>query len=176
MRRPLRWTLAILLVCTAPAVLSARVEATDLNEPNLQRESQKPQSASAGDRRPSEHGRTKWWLDTKWRADLGITDKQSGKINEIFEVEMVKLRAMREELNKLEATLAEMVKDERSSLAALTEKWERVGTLLSESYKTRQLMIYKIHRVLSVDQRAKLQAMFEKLEAERRQSDPNRRR
>jgi hypothetical protein len=47
---------------------------------------------------------------------------------------------------------------------------------LSESYKTRQLMIYKIHRVLSVDQRTKLQAMFDKLEAERRQGDPNRRR
>jgi hypothetical protein len=51
-----------------------------------------------------------------------------------------------------------------------------VGTLLSESYKTRQLMIYRIHRELSVEQRAKLQAMFDRLEATRRQSDPNRRR
>lgn len=169
--RKLRWTLALLLVCSAwPA---AAATSADIGQRSSQKGDQKAQS---GDRRPAEHGRTKWWLDAKWRADLGITDRQSGKINEIFEVEMVKLRAMREELNKLEATLAAMVKDDRASLATLTEKWERVGTLLSESYKTRQLMIYRIHRELSVDQRAKLQAMFDRLEAERRQGDPNRRR
>lgn len=171
MRRPLRWTLAILLVCTAAAVSGARAGAIDLSEGFRQQSGQKPQSG-----RPPEHARIKWWQDAKWRAELGITDRQSGEIDRIFEVEMVKLRAMREELNKLEATLADMVKDERASLAVLTEKWERVGTLLSESYKTRQLMIFKIHRVLNVDQRAKLQVMFDKLEAERRQGDPNRRR
>jgi hypothetical protein len=153
----------------APGALAA---AADPRERPDQKGDQKPQS---GDRRP-EHGRTKWWLDAKWRGELGITDKQSANIDRIFEVEMVKLRAMREELTKLEATLAEMVKDDKASLAVLTEKWERVGTLLSESYKTRQLMIYKIHRELSVDQRAKLQAMFDRLEANRRQGDANRRR
>lgn len=133
---------------------------------------QRPQSG--GERRP-EHGRVKWWEDPASRAELGISDRQSGKIREIFEVEMVKLRAMREELNKLEAKLALMVKDDRSSLAALTEKWDRVGTLLSEMYKTRQLMIYRIDRELTPEQRVKLQAMYDRLQAERRQ-DPDRRR
>jgi hypothetical protein len=172
MRRPNRWTVAILFVCAIGAVPAAALGADACEAPG-QKGEQKAQSA--GDRRP-EHGRTKWWLDAKWRSELGITDKQSANIDRIFEVEMVKLRAMREELTKLEAALAEMVKADNASLAVLTEKWERVGTLLSESYKTRQLMIFKIHRELSVDQRAKLQAMFDRIEANRRQGDPGRRR
>jgi hypothetical protein len=173
--RRLRWTLAILVVCS---VHGTQAGATTIHDDHggLPQKTSGQKSQSGSDRRPAEHGRTKWWLDAKWRSELGISDRQSGEIDRIFEVEMVKLRAMREELNKLEATLAETVKDQRASLAILTEKWERVGTLLSESYKTRQLMIYKIHRVLSVDQRTKLQAMFDKLEAERRQGEPNRRR
>lgn len=176
MRRLVRWTLALLFGFSVAAGPAAQAEVEGVNERLGQPpSSQKP--SSGGERRPTEHGpRTKWWLDAKWRGELGISDRQSADIDRIFEVEMVKLRAMREELNKLEATLAELVKDDRASLAVLTEKWERVGTLLSESYKTRQLMIYKIHRVLSVDQRTKLQVMFDKLEASRRQGDPNRRR
>jgi hypothetical protein len=168
MCRPLRWTLAVLFVgwmWSPPGALAAA--AGDCEAPD--------QKAQSGDRKP-EHGRTKWWQDAQWRAELGLSDKQSANIDRIFEVEMVKLRAMREELNKLEATLAQMVKADNASLAVLTENWERVGTLLSESYKTRQLMIFRIHRELSVEQRAKLQAMFDRLEANRRQGDPNRRR
>jgi hypothetical protein len=172
MRRPLRRTLVVLFVCSMWATPGAIAAAAGDCETPGQKDDQK---APSGDRRP-EHGRTKWWQDAKWRAELGLSDKQSANIDRIFEVEMVKLRAMREELNKLEATLAQMVKADHASLAVLTENWERVGTLLSESYKTRQLMIYRIHRELSVDQRAKLQAMFDRIEANRRQGDPNRRR
>jgi Spy/CpxP family protein refolding chaperone len=173
MRRQFRWTLAMLFACAVPVVYGAPAVPNANDREGIQKaSSQKPQSGS--DRRP-EHNRVKWWEDATWRAQLGINDRQSGKIREIFEVEMVKLRAMREELNKLEATLGLMVKDDRASLATLTEKWDRVGNLLSEMYKTRQLMIYRIDRELTAAQRVKLQAMFEKLQAERRQ-EPDRRR
>jgi Spy/CpxP family protein refolding chaperone len=175
MRRQFRWALAIMVMfaCAASAAQAAPSHSSADECDGLQAgSSQKPQSG--GDRRP-EHNRVKWWEDATWRGELGITDRQSGKIREIFEVEMVKLRAMREELSKLEAKLAQMVKDDRSSLATLTEKWDRVGSLLSEMYKTRQLMIYRIDRELTPDQRVKLQAMFDKLQAERRQ-EPDRRR
>ena len=157
---------AVTVAHAAPRAITADCDAQKADSP------QRPQSG--GERRP-EHARVKWWEDPAWRTELGISDKQSGKIREIFEVEMVKLRAMREELNKLEAKLALMVKDDRSSLAALTEKWDRVGTLLSEMYKTRQLMIYRIDRELTPEQRVKLQAMYDRLQGERRQ-DPDRRR
>ena len=171
MRRPLRWSLALLFAFSASGPQGWAAYAADCHEG--QSAAQKPQSGT--DRRP-EHNRVKWWDDPTWRGELGLTDRQSGKIREIFEVEMVKLRAMREEMNKLEATLAQMVKDDRSTLAALTDRWDRVGNLLSEMYKTRQLMIYRIDRVLTAEQRVKLQAMFEKLQAERRSSEPSYRR
>jgi hypothetical protein len=144
MRRQFRWTLAMLFACAVPVVYGAPAVPNANDREGIQKaSSQKPQSGS--DRRP-EHNRVKWWEDATWRAQLGINDRQSGKIREIFEVEMT-----------------------------LTEKWDRVGNLLSEMYKTRQLMIYRIDRELTAEQRVKLQAMFEKLQAERRQ-EPDRRR
>ena len=175
MCRSFRWSLPILFACTAASVHGAPPLSAGSHEGRRQTAAQNPQQSprrSGG----SEHPRIKWWEDPAWRGELGITDRQSGKIRDIFEVEMVKLRAMREEMNKLEAALAQMVKEERASLASLTEKWDRVGSLLSEMYKTRQLMIYRIDRELTPQQRVKLQAMFEKLQAERRQSEPKGRR
>jgi Spy/CpxP family protein refolding chaperone len=174
MGRQLRRTFVITLVAACAITVAQAAPAPSLPDCDAQKADSPQKPQSGGDRRP-EHARVKWWEDPAWRAELGITDRQSGKIREIFEVEMVKLRAMREELNRLEAKLAEMVKDDRSSLAVLTEKWDRVGTLLSEMYKTRQLMIYRIDRELTPDQRVKLQAMYDRLQAERRQ-DPDRRR
>ncbi len=167
------FVVTIIMAACVPSVMRAArsgAVAADCEE-----QAAEPQKSQAGgDRRP-EHSRVKWWEDPAWRSELGITDKQSGKIREIFEVEMVKLRAMREELNRLEDKLAKMVKDDRSSLAALTEKWDRVGTLLAEMYKTRQLMIYRIDRELTPEQRVKLQAMYDRLQAERRQEADRRR-
>lgn len=175
MRSQFRWAFAIMVASAcAVSVAQGAPPLSTANECEGLQTGSSPKPQSVGDRRP-EHSRVKWWEDATWRSELGINDRQSGKIREIFEVEMVKLRAMREELNKLEAKLAQMVKDDRSSLATLTEKWDRVGNLLSEMYKTRQLMIYRIDRELTPEQRVKLQAMFEKQQAQRRQ-EPDRRR
>ena len=40
----------------------------------------------------------------------------------------------------------------------------------------RTVMLYRMHRLLTPDQRAKLDAMFAQREAERRKNDPNGRR
>ncbi len=166
MARQLAWAIAALLACATSTGASATHD-------RAQKSSDKPpQSSERRDSRGFE--RVRWWEDAKWRADLVLTDKQAGKIKEIFEVEMVKLRAMREELEKRQATLTQAMNEERPSWTTVTEQVERVGAMHAEMYRTRTLMLFRMHRVLSTEQRARLQVMIDKAERERRKTDPNR--
>lgn len=161
MARQFVWMLAALFACT--------VSAGAVGHDRSQKSNDKPQQS--GDRRGGPE-RVRWWEDAKWRAELGLSDKQATKIKDIFEVEMVKLRAMREELEKRQALLTQAMNEERPNWTTVTEHVDRVGAMHAEMYRTRTLMLFRMHRVLSADQRTKL----DKLDNERRRQDePNRR-
>ena len=167
MTRHIARMIAVVLVCTVPSGLTATANST-LNTQD--RDGRKP----AQERRGSEHPRIKWWEDPKWRAEIGISDKQAAQIKEIFEPTMTQLRADRIELDKLETKLAEAIKDDRSDIGLVTQKVDRVENLRAQMQKARVLMMYRMHRVLTAEQRKKLEAMFERLQRERRQNDPKR--
>lgn len=178
MARHLGWTLAVALVCT-PALGAAAPALTDCGQ---DRQGQKPpgKTGQRGDDHPGsqnrgpEHPRIRWWEDPKWRAEIGFNDRQAAQIKEIFETTMVQLKADRAELDKLEATLSQTIKDDRSDIGTVTQQVDRVENLRAQMQKTRVLMIYRMHRVLTPEQRARFQVMFERLQAEKRQNDPKR--
>lgn len=172
MARHIAWLIGAALVCTLSGLTVAADSTTNTQDRGQKAPAQKPQSGP--DRRGpdrQEHPRIKWWEDPKWRAEIGISDKQAAQIKEIFEPTMQQLRADREELDKLEAKLAEYIKDDRSDIVVVTQKVDRVENLRAQMQKARVLMTYRMHRVLTADQRAKLQAMFERWLAERRQNE-----
>lgn len=163
MARQFAWVLAAVLACT----VSGGAAAFDCEQHKAQ---DKPEQSP--DRRGA---RVKWWEDAKWRADLGITDAQSGEIKKIFEAEILKLRALREELEKREALLTQAMNEKRPNMTTITEQIDRVGAIHAEMYRTRTLMVFRMDRVLSADQRTRLRAMIDKADADRRKSEPNRR-
>ena len=165
--------LAVVVACTLSTGLTAASHSTSNTQ---DRDGRQPpsQKAQSGPDRRQEHPRIKWWEDPKWRAEIGINDKQAAQIKEIFEPTMTQLRADRAELDRLEAKLAEVIKDERSDIGLVTQKVDRVENLRSQMQKARVLMMYRMHRVLTADQRRKLEAMFERLQAQRRQNEPKR--
>jgi Spy/CpxP family protein refolding chaperone len=125
------------------------------------------------DRRPDEH-RTpddkrppKWWVDTQSRAELGITDQQSAEIEQIFSSSLPRLRAKRQELDQLEATLAQTITDSVADPSVVKRQVDKVEDLRAELNKGRTLMLYRMHRVLTAEQRQKLQAIFQRRERER---------
>ena len=171
MARQFSWVLAAALACTVTPGLAASPSETVRSVAGGPQTpaGQKP-SSGRGDR--PEHPRMKWWEDAKWRAEIGMTAQQASQIKDIFETTMVQLRADRTELEKLEAALSLTIKDERSDIGIVTQQVDRVENLRAQMQKTRVLMLYRMHRVLSSEQRVRLQGMFEKLQAERR--DPKR--
>jgi Spy/CpxP family protein refolding chaperone len=109
-------------------------------QPPQQQQSQ-PQPVS----RPSDEHR-KWWMDGKMRAELGITDQQSAAVEAVWQQSLPRLRDLRDAV------------DEPTIVAQL----DRVESTRAELNKGRTLMLYRMNRVLTADQRAKLKAMWER--------------
>ena len=177
MTRHIARMIAVVVVCTVPSGLTATANSTTTTQERQGQKSSGQKPASGPERRGSdrpEHPRIKWWEDPKWRAEINISDRQAADIKDIFEPTMQQLRADRIELDRLEAKLAEVIKDERSDIVLVTQKVDRVENLRAQMQKARVLMMYRMHRVLTAEQRTKLEAMFERLQRERRQNDPKR--
>lgn len=127
--------------------------------------------------RPSEgrqRDRWKWWLYD--REELGITDKQSAEIDKIFEETVPGQRAKREEIERLEPVLAKLTKEATADVATIAQQVDRIETLRAEMNKTRTIMLYRINLLLNPEQRAKVKALYDKRDAERRRNDSSRRR
>lgn len=133
----------------------------------------KPHGDRPGETRQG-RDRWKWWLYD--RAELGITDRQSAEIDSIFETTMPAQRAKREELERMEAALSTLTTENKADVSAVTQQVERVENLRADINKTRTVMLYRINLLLSPEQRAKVKALIEKRNAERRKDNPDSRR
>lgn len=152
MARHIGWAFAALLFIGAPATA----------QPPQQQQSQ-PQPAS----KPSEH--RKWWTDGKMRAELGITDQQSTAVEAVWQQSLPRLRDLRHKVDDMDNTVSQMIRDAVDEPTIVAEL-DRVESTRAELNKGRTLMLYRMNRVLSADQRAKLKAMWE------REHGPDRRR
>lgn len=110
------------------------------------------------------------------REELGITDKQSAEIDKIFEETVPGQRAKREEIERLEPVLAKLTKEATADVATIAQQVDRIETLRAEMNKTRTIMLYRINLLLNPEQRAKVKALYDKRDAERRRNDSSRRR
>lgn len=158
-----RYFSAILLFATlwstAPAAAAAVCE---------QQRNQDPKSAPPAGQ-PQEIPRFKWWLHPETRKELALSDKQSKKIDEIWEATAPKLREQWHELQKLEDALDKMFKENTADVATVQQQVERVERLRAENAATRTVMIYKMHLLLTAEQRPKVEVIRAKLDEERRQ-------
>ena len=185
MRRETAWVLALLMTCVPAAAAAdaaqdqarpaaaqppaAPVSKDNGRETRDNKDATKDKPAQAASK-PDERERWKWWLYD--RTELGITDQQSASINEVFESTIPKLRETRQELDKSEEELSRMIKEHKADVAVLSSQLDRVEGARSKYNKTRTLMLYRMHLLLSADQRTKLQALRERRDQGRRDREP----
>ena len=96
-----------------------------------------------------------WWRNEAIVKELGLAAEQVTRINTIFETTMPELRQDREELERLEAKLSRMIQDDRMDEASLSRQIDRVETARANGNKTRSLMLTRMYRVLTREQRGK---------------------
>jgi Spy/CpxP family protein refolding chaperone len=156
MARQFRWIL-VAAVIALPAGLSAhQADQTDKPKPR--------------DSRPQDPPRWKWWLNADDRQELGITDEQSARIDQIFESTMAPQRAKWREFERIEDDLSKMSKEGKADVATFAEKVTQVEKLRAELATTRTVMLYQMRQVLTAQQRPKVEALLrQRAEARRKQ-------
>jgi Spy/CpxP family protein refolding chaperone len=171
--RRLAWIVAALLLVPSAGRASDRHAASTCEREQSQQRGGQPSAGAHKDDKPGEKGQDhqappKWWIDPKLRAELGITDQQSVAVEQIWQKSLPPLREGRQRLEKLEDALSQMtdVADETAVIAQI----DKVENLRAELSKGRTLMIYRMNKVLTPDQRARVKAMYERREPPRRGS------
>jgi len=109
----------------------------------------------------------KWWQDEATMALLQMTEQQSTDVEEIFQASRARLTDLKKTLDGLEAELSAMIRERRDE-AVVAAKLDAVEDARSSMNKARTLMLYRMHRVLTPEQDAKLKELFDKWDRERR--------
>jgi len=150
-------------------LLAASVLAGDQQRP--------PQSPPRADQKDTRGGQpqgaprgSKWWQDEKIKAELRLAPEQSARIEEIFTGWFAngKLKEKLDELNRREEQLSNLISGNDVTEAQLLREADQVEALRSYLSKDRTLMLFRIRRVLSAEQRSKLVEIQKAQERERR--------
>ena len=117
---------------------------------------------------PADAQRFRWWKDDRFTRELSLTPDQSGRIEAVFQAAQPALRAQQRALSVLEDDLSKLVQEARVEESEVDHFVGKVEAARAELAKTRTMMIYRIRRILTLEQHVKLQALFEEREKERR--------
>jgi Spy/CpxP family protein refolding chaperone len=91
------------------------------------------------------------------KSELGITDQQSAAIEHIWQKGLPKRTEARDLLEKLDAELTKMIVDGADE-AAVIAQIDKVEAARLEVNKNRDLMLYRMNKLLTPEQRMKLDA------------------
>jgi Spy/CpxP family protein refolding chaperone len=111
--------------------------------------------------------RWKWWQDEKSKAEIGLTEEQCSEVELVFQSALPRLKAVKQELDVLESDLSRMIRERVAEESAVAAQVDKVEAARAELSKTRTLMLYRMHRILTPEQHAKVQTIHERREKER---------
>ena len=134
--------------------------AADQQRAGAQRPSQPPPQPQGRDgQRGGPSGgpqRSKWWQDEKIKAELRLAPEQTARIEEIFQSAFPKMSPIYEDLRRREEQLSNLISANDITEAEVLKQADQVESARSSMSKARTLMLFRMRRVLSADQRAKL--------------------
>ena len=171
MARHIAWVFAAALGCASPTWAGA-LECERQQQPVT---GQKPDHDQHPPGPPDSHTRQEerrwmWWKVAETRTELGISDQQSKDIDLIFQATVPSLRTAKDELDKLDEAVTLALKAGTSDVAVVMRQVQQAEDARAKLTTTRTVMFYRMHRLLTPEQRKKLNAMFEQMDAERRKS------
>ncbi len=106
--------------------------------------------------------RVKWWQSETVKIQVGLTGAQSSEIEMIFQATLPRMRADKDELDRQEQALSKLMRASSVGEAEITLMVDRVEAARARASKTRLLMLYRMHQVLSPAQREKVEGLHSK--------------
>lgn len=172
MARQRGWALAALIAFGTAVFATETGSGTERH----QTEPQAKPAVTPEARRDDRGGRWIWWKDKSAVTELSITPEQSAEIERIFRRYIDKAKPMREEVTGLEKALSVTIKANTADVSVVEQQVDKVETKRAELNKLRVVMLYRMHKVLSLEQNAKFQAMVDRWEASHKKSGGDHRR
>ncbi len=112
----------------------------------------------------------KWWTDESVQKLLALTAEQRRWLEELFRQALPTLRSGRDRLEVAERDLSALIEGSLDE-AQVVRQLERVEATRAEVNKARTLMLLHMRRVLSPDQRLRLDQLHHQRERARRGPD-----
>jgi len=97
----------------------------------------------------------------RFQKGLALTQEQIDRIEAIFQTAEPSLRAQKSALDKSEHRLSRVITDSKSDEAMVLQAAERVEAARAELSRTRTLQLFRMRRVLSDEQNAKMKALHD---------------
>lgn len=116
----------------------------------------------------------KWWQMERFQKELTLTSEQVARIEGIYQTTEPLLRAQKKAVDKYEEKLSKTITDPTSDEPMVVQAIDRLEAARSEVSRTRNLMLFRIRRVLSDEQNVKMRAMHEHDRAQRQNNDRDR--
>ena len=113
----------------------------------------------------SASAQSKWWNAEGPKRELGLTAEQSQQLERIYQSTLPKLRAAKTELDRQESHFSELMRrDSPPPEGEVMATIERLEAARSDLGKLRTVMLYQMRRILTPEQRRKLEAEHERNE------------
>ena len=110
---------------------------------------------------PAAAQRGKWWQNERFARELGLTQEQSTRLEEIFQKHQPSLRQRMESLEQAEKAFDKVV--ETGDDNAVMGQVDVVEEARAELNKARTIMLLRMRRSLTADQWAKFTALAQSL-------------
>lgn len=112
----------------------------------------------------------KWWQSERFKTELALTPDQSVKLEEVFQGLYPRMSGGKESLDRLETRLSDLIAPGTASEAEVMKVVYEVEDARAALNRTRTLMVYRMHLLLTPDQRVKMKAMHDRWEQDRRKT------
>lgn len=103
-------------------------------------------------------GPGRWWNDPKAAQQLGITDDQKKKMDDIFQQHRLKLIDLKAALEKQEAIMQPLIEADQQDENKIISQIDAIAQARAELEKANARMLFEIRQTLTPDQWKKLRA------------------
>jgi len=108
------------------------------------------------------HGKpSKWWVSEEGRREFGLSEAQSRDLEAVFQSVMPALKAHKIDVDRYQKELSALLGDVKARESDVGLAVDRLEAAQSALSKTRTLMLFRMYRLLTPEQRAKVQAHYD---------------
>ena len=115
---------------------------------------------------PSQPRGVAWWRMEQFQRSLGLSADQVNRVEALFQMALPELRRGREDLDRQESELSRLI-EMNADEATVIRQVDKVEGIRSHLNKTRQLLLLHSRQLLTPEQRVKLKALFDQMQADR---------